>query len=121
MLHFNNLDYCAIPALPKELKAPMWLTVELGFLAGRLYFEFDEYEAIMALLGMSTHDAHGEDLNDEDIELLVYEQENNIALMNANHPFFAKRKAANAQKICRSWHRSVDRRSRKKALSLRTT
>jgi hypothetical protein len=53
MLHFNNLDYCAVPALPADFKAPLWLKVELGILAGRLYFEFEEYQAIKDFLGIT--------------------------------------------------------------------
>ena len=43
MLHFNNLTFYAVPSLPIGWKPPTWLTIELGILAGRLYFEFDEY------------------------------------------------------------------------------
>ena len=52
MLHFNDLKYCAIPPLPTEFSAPMWLKVELGVLAGRLYFDFAEYSFIQAYLGL---------------------------------------------------------------------
>jgi hypothetical protein len=50
MLQFNNLDYYAIPSLPKNFKAPTWLKVELGIFAGRLYFEWSEYEEILSYL-----------------------------------------------------------------------
>ncbi|KAF2832658.1 hypothetical protein CC86DRAFT_92549 [Ophiobolus disseminans] len=52
MLQFNSLEYYAIPRLPPTFKAPTWLKVELGIFAGRLYFEWDEYETIMSYLGM---------------------------------------------------------------------
>jgi len=52
MLHFNHLDFYAIPRLPTSFKAPMWLQVELGIFAGRLYFDWDEYGEIMAYLGI---------------------------------------------------------------------
>jgi hypothetical protein len=39
MLHFNSLDYYAIPSLPKGWKAPGWLMIELGIFAGRLCFQ----------------------------------------------------------------------------------
>ena len=45
MLHFNDPTYQAIPPLPDGWKAPTWLTIELGILGGRLYFEFEEYAA----------------------------------------------------------------------------
>jgi hypothetical protein len=52
MLHFNDLDYYAIPRLPIDFKAPAWLKTELGIFAGRLYFDWDEYDMIMSYLGM---------------------------------------------------------------------
>ncbi|KAH8810980.1 hypothetical protein F5884DRAFT_897492 [Xylogone sp. PMI_703] len=51
MLHFNKLDYFAIPNLPQGWEAPKWLTVELGLFAGRLYFEYNEYSDICLYLG----------------------------------------------------------------------
>jgi len=50
MLHFNKLDYFAIPNLPSGWEAPTWLTIELGLFAGRLYFEYDEYDDICRYL-----------------------------------------------------------------------
>jgi hypothetical protein len=52
MLQFNSLDYYAIPPLPKNFQAPTSLKVELGIFAGRLYFEWDEYEHILSYLGI---------------------------------------------------------------------
>jgi hypothetical protein len=52
MLHFNDLKYYALPELPKEWKAPSWLSIELGIFAGRLYFEYDEYEDLCQFLGL---------------------------------------------------------------------
>ncbi|KAF2029595.1 hypothetical protein EK21DRAFT_67348 [Setomelanomma holmii] len=52
MLQFNQLNFYAIPSLPATFKAPTWLKVELGLFAGRLYFEWDEYEEIMSYLGI---------------------------------------------------------------------
>jgi hypothetical protein len=51
MLHFNNLTYYAIPALPIGWRPPIWLTTELGIFAGRLYFDFDEYSDLRKYLG----------------------------------------------------------------------
>ncbi|RYO94253.1 hypothetical protein DL763_004139 [Monosporascus cannonballus] len=52
MLHFNNLKYYSIPSLPNAWAAPQWLTTELGFFAGRLYFEWSEYGSICRMLGI---------------------------------------------------------------------
>jgi hypothetical protein len=52
MLHFNRLDYYAMPPLPTNFKVPSWLKIELGIFAGRLYFEWDEYEEIMSYLSV---------------------------------------------------------------------
>jgi hypothetical protein len=61
MLQFNNFNYYAIPALPINFKAPNWLKVELGIFAGRLYFEWDEYEEIMSYLGVQVASRDGND------------------------------------------------------------
>ncbi|EED24515.1 conserved hypothetical protein [Talaromyces stipitatus ATCC 10500] len=47
MLHFDTLSYYAIPNLPFLWKPPIWLSFELGILAGRLYFNFPEYEGLL--------------------------------------------------------------------------
>ncbi|RYP67972.1 hypothetical protein DL769_005619 [Monosporascus sp. CRB-8-3] len=52
MLHFNDLKYYSIPSLPNTWTAPQWLTTELGFFAGRLYFEWSEYGSICRMLGI---------------------------------------------------------------------
>jgi hypothetical protein len=52
MLHFNNLDYYAIPPLPDDFHIPTWFKVELGIFAGRLYFAWDEYQELLAYLGI---------------------------------------------------------------------
>lgn len=51
MLHFNNLGYYAIPAMPAGWEPPAWLTIELGIIAGRLYFAFEEYSDLRKYLG----------------------------------------------------------------------
>jgi hypothetical protein len=53
MLHFQNLDYYAIPALPLGWQAPQWLKAELGLFAGRLYFEWDEFAYLSDLYGIT--------------------------------------------------------------------
>lgn len=52
MLHFNDLSYYAIPHLLDKYEIPAWLKVEVGFFAGRLYFEWHEYHDILRFLGL---------------------------------------------------------------------
>jgi hypothetical protein len=52
MLQFNDLSYYAIPSLPKDYQVPAWLPIEVGFFAGRIYFEWHEYEGILNFLGL---------------------------------------------------------------------
>lgn len=52
MAHFSDLAYYTIPSLPKGWKPPAWLKVELGILAGRVYFDFAEYVSICEFLGV---------------------------------------------------------------------
>ncbi|KAL9083912.1 MAG: hypothetical protein Q9165_008319 [Trypethelium subeluteriae] len=52
MLHFNRLQFFAIPDLPSEWTAPEWLLIELGIFAGRLYFEESEYDGLCRYLGI---------------------------------------------------------------------
>ncbi|KIW67043.1 hypothetical protein PV04_06320 [Phialophora macrospora] len=56
MLQFNNLDYYAVPALPLGWSAPMWLRVQIGIFAGRLYFPFEELGHIRDFLGLGNDD-----------------------------------------------------------------
>jgi hypothetical protein len=52
MLHFGGLKFYSVPALPQPWEAPMWLKLELGIFAGRLYFDFSEYSAMLDFLGI---------------------------------------------------------------------
>ncbi|KAF7562130.1 hypothetical protein G7046_g2016 [Stylonectria norvegica] len=52
MLEFNDLTYYSIPPLSPQWKAPEWLRLELGIFAGRLYFDWSEYESTCTLLGI---------------------------------------------------------------------
>lgn len=54
MFHFNDMKFYSIPSLPDSWTAPVWLKVDLGFFAGRLYFEWEEYGAICQLLGIDS-------------------------------------------------------------------
>jgi hypothetical protein len=51
MNQFNDLTYYSVPSLPKNWTAPQWLPLEIGFLAGRLYFPFHEYDAVCRFFG----------------------------------------------------------------------
>lgn len=51
---FNNLKYCAIPAMDYNWEPPKWLAMELGILAGRVYFNFSEYDDICQYFGVSS-------------------------------------------------------------------
>lgn len=68
MLHFNNFDYCAFPALPANFEAPMWLKVQLGIFAGRLYFDYEELQHIKDFLGIADDslDEDKVDIDDSD-------------------------------------------------------
>ncbi|KIV78786.1 hypothetical protein PV11_06396 [Exophiala sideris] len=55
MLQFNNLNYYAIPSLPIDWSAPLWLRVQLGIFAGRLYFPFEELPYLRNFLGLEEH------------------------------------------------------------------
>lgn len=56
MLSFNNLTFFSMPRLPEGWSAPQWLKTELGLLAGRVYFEWDEYESLCQFLGVNVND-----------------------------------------------------------------
>ncbi|RSL53391.1 hypothetical protein CEP54_010421 [Fusarium duplospermum] len=48
---FNTLQYLTIPADQDPL--PAWVSIEVGIIAGRLYFEYHEYEPLLAWLGVA--------------------------------------------------------------------
>ena len=62
MVHFDEYDYFTMPHLPAEWKPPMWLRIELGIFAGRLYFCYDDYDSLCHYLGV----AECADANEED-------------------------------------------------------
>ncbi|KAF4969198.1 hypothetical protein FSARC_3528 [Fusarium sarcochroum] len=53
MWRFNTLDYFTIPMRDKKLSFPPWLPIEIGVLAGRLYFDYNEYAYLIPWLGIS--------------------------------------------------------------------
>ncbi|KAI1930837.1 hypothetical protein LOZ65_001413 [Ophidiomyces ophidiicola] len=46
MMNFNKLNYYALPNLPTNWIPPSWLPLELGLLAGRLYFQYPDYRIL---------------------------------------------------------------------------
>ncbi|KAF4425149.1 hypothetical protein FACUT_10088 [Fusarium acutatum] len=68
MLRFNDLTFHSIPPLPNDWKAPKWLRVELGIYAGRLYFEWDEYDAMCSLLGIQSGELGNQAQDEEPTE-----------------------------------------------------
>ncbi|KAL2826898.1 hypothetical protein BJY01DRAFT_255875 [Aspergillus pseudoustus] len=50
MLHFSQLDYYALPALPQDQRLPTTLLIELGIVAGTLYCTYTQYQAIKRYL-----------------------------------------------------------------------
>ncbi|KAM3497394.1 hypothetical protein MY10362_009258, partial [Beauveria mimosiformis] len=52
MQSFNCLSSLTIPKWPRDMKVPVWLGIEVGVFSGRLYFEFAEYEPLLAWLGV---------------------------------------------------------------------
>ncbi|KAF6522392.1 hypothetical protein HZS61_013920 [Fusarium oxysporum f. sp. conglutinans] len=68
MLRFNDLTFHSIPPLPNDWKAPKWFQVELGIYAGRLYFEWDEYDAICSLLGIQNGELGNQAQDEEPTE-----------------------------------------------------
>ncbi|TVY57509.1 hypothetical protein LCER1_G002022, partial [Lachnellula cervina] len=68
LLHFNNLNFYSIPNLPSTWEAPLWLKVELGLFAGRLYFDYSEYAFLCKFLGVKESVVSLEEV-DDDLEL----------------------------------------------------
>lgn len=68
LLHFNDLKFYSIPNLPSDWEAPLWLKVELGLFAGRLYFDYSEYATLCNFLGVKESVASLEEI-DDDFEL----------------------------------------------------
>ncbi|KAF4549176.1 Hypothetical protein D9617_23g005910 [Elsinoe fawcettii] len=52
MRHFSKLTYFSIPSLPADHTPPSWLAIEVGILAGRMYFDGDELDGMREYLGL---------------------------------------------------------------------
>ena len=86
MLQFNDLKYYAVPALPADWNAPTWLKIELGLLAGRLYFPHDEYALLHKYFGIKGNVA----VNDGDAAMSEDAQESEVVLQQAAPAFGGK-------------------------------
>lgn len=64
MLHFNRLDYYSLPSLPADWTPPPWLPFELGILAGRLYFDFSEYNLLLDSFNLNPEGESGHQSGD---------------------------------------------------------
>lgn len=101
MLPFNNLTFFSMPRLPDGWNAPQWLKTELGLLAGRLYFEWHEYEALCQFLGV-THEYSGSGLpsdDDEEDDASEEDGDDNGEKMGGNRTTPRKRQNANTNSI----------------------
>ncbi|KAI1371939.1 hypothetical protein F4677DRAFT_449941 [Hypoxylon crocopeplum] len=72
MMRFNKLGYYAMPPLLKDQQPSEQLRTELGFFAGRLYFDWSEYHSICRMLdidaytpGMNEIDSSETDMTDK--------------------------------------------------------
>lgn len=52
MKPFNTLNFFTVPSLKERPVFPVWLSVEVGVVAGRLYFDYPEYKPLLAWLGV---------------------------------------------------------------------
>ncbi|CAI6095047.1 unnamed protein product [Clonostachys chloroleuca] len=50
---FNTLNFFTVPSLKERPVFPVWLSVEVGVVAGRLYFDYLEYDPLLAWLGVN--------------------------------------------------------------------
>ncbi|KAK3938153.1 hypothetical protein QBC46DRAFT_441500 [Diplogelasinospora grovesii] len=117
MLPFSRLSYYALPPLPTGTEIPEWLTIELGILGGRLYFEYEEYAGLCWYLGLETPEGYF--FGDEErtplslsflLEWLTLRRKGQSVLhtpmgyiclrkqLREDHPFFTSRPSSSGQK-----------------------
>lgn len=53
MCAFNLFGYYVVPTPNASFNPPYWLSIEIGILAGRLYFHHAEYKPLLAWLGIT--------------------------------------------------------------------
>ncbi|KAI1207799.1 uncharacterized protein F4807DRAFT_469017 [Annulohypoxylon truncatum] len=68
MMHFNKLNFYALPPVSKNWQPPEWLTTELGFFAGRLYFDWSEYNSICKMLGIDLSTPGMEEIDSSEVD-----------------------------------------------------
>ncbi|TQS35459.1 hypothetical protein Golomagni_04120, partial [Golovinomyces magnicellulatus] len=66
MLDFNDFNHYNVPPLPSSWRAPLWLRIETGILAKRLYFDYSEYDALVKFLGVK--EKQGKIIENDEIE-----------------------------------------------------
>lgn len=71
MTVFNSLRYYTVPSMKKRASLPIWLRLEIGIIAGRLYIGFDEYRPLLAWLDLeSGSESDDSDPSDEETSSL---------------------------------------------------
>lgn len=50
---FNTLNFFSVPSLDGDIALPDWVSIEVGVLAGRLYFAYSEYIPLLNWLGLN--------------------------------------------------------------------
>ncbi|KAL6903326.1 hypothetical protein GGI43DRAFT_433343 [Trichoderma evansii] len=56
MQNFNSLVYYTIPSWTNGRLFPEFLTIEIGIVAGRLYFDYSEYKYLLSWLGIISNE-----------------------------------------------------------------
>ncbi|RKL21540.1 hypothetical protein BFJ72_g14826 [Fusarium proliferatum] len=65
MRQFNAMTYFTVPTPDKSQSLPKWLCIEIGVIAGRLYFDYSEYPSLVAWLGTSQETGPPNDIPNE--------------------------------------------------------
>lgn len=92
MLHFNRLYYYAFPSLPENWSPPAWLPFEVGLLAGRLDFDFSEYDRLLDILQCSAGKAMGNSASKLDVVSAGHKGSQNEGLLNFLQEWLAFRR-----------------------------
>jgi hypothetical protein len=72
MNQFNDLKYYSVPALPERWTTPTWLSLEIGLLAGRLYFPYHEYDALCKFFDFKPIGSHLAKPNGDEPEIKAH-------------------------------------------------
>ena len=82
MLPFSNLEFFSMPPLPQNWAAPQWLKSELGLFAGRLNFEWAEYDALCEFLGANDEEVDENDVGNENSQDNANDNETKASIEN---------------------------------------